>query len=42
MALSRFQDDIGKEPIEISHNPITHAIAEDEYRKYCSELDVQR
>jgi hypothetical protein len=41
MALSRFQDDIGKEPIEIAHNPITHAIAEDEYRKYCLELDVQ-
>jgi hypothetical protein len=42
MALSRFQDGIGNEPVEISLDPKIHAIAEDEYAKYCLELDAQR
>jgi hypothetical protein len=40
MALSRFQDDIGKEPVAIALDPATHTVAEKEYIKNCLELDT--
>jgi hypothetical protein len=40
LALSRFQDDIGKEPVVIALDPATRAVAEKEYAKNCLELDT--
>jgi hypothetical protein len=39
MALSRFREDIGNEPIDISLDPTTYAATEAEYIKNCLELE---